>query len=424
MERHERFSKTWLGDIILTAAFVVFAGPLSLKFRKRCWKEWSKLLNSMSIESTKILDSSLKDESDNETQLNNVRYLIVIDNTSPTIDLSGNQLVTIERGSAYNEPGFVVTDAKDTLYWASDWETENPTTIITGYTYNRTFSGTGTSTINTLTNGDFTLTYSITDPYANTATKIRNIKIEDTTPPNITINGTNPIEIELGSTYTDAGATAVDPPDNIAITGENFITTNTVNSSVAGDYTVTYQATDDGGNTSTAIRDVQVRDTTNPTLTLTGADPYYHPIGNPFDSSQLTDYTVSDNQLDPVTVTITDDVNINSEGSYTITYTATDASNNSTQKTRTVIVDGTQPTLTLNGANPYYHTKGQAFDMETMPVNPPYTASDTNGVTVVTSGTVDINTEGTYTITYTATDNAGNQTVKTRTVIIDGSNYW
>ena len=65
MERHERFSKTWLGDIILTAAFVVFAGPLSLKFRKRCWKEWSKLLNSMSIESTKIVDSSLKDESDN-----------------------------------------------------------------------------------------------------------------------------------------------------------------------------------------------------------------------------------------------------------------------------------------------------------------------------------------------------------------------
>ena len=45
-------SKTWMGDLILAAAFVSFAGPLAKKVRNRCWKEWNKLLNSMSLETT------------------------------------------------------------------------------------------------------------------------------------------------------------------------------------------------------------------------------------------------------------------------------------------------------------------------------------------------------------------------------------
>ena len=48
------------------------------------------------------------------------------------------------------------------------------------------------------------------------------------------------------------------------------------------------------------------------------------------------------------------------------------------------------------------------------------TATDSSGVTLtpVITGTVDVNTEGTYTVTYTATDSSEMESVKTRTIIV------
>ena len=45
--------------------------------------------------------------------------------------------------------------------------------------------------------------------------------------------------IELGSTYTDEGATATDLSGDITVTS-----TSTVDTSIVGSYTVTYTATD------------------------------------------------------------------------------------------------------------------------------------------------------------------------------------
>ena len=60
--------------------------------------------------------------------------------------------------------------------------------------------------------------------------------IPDITAPVITITGDNPATVELGTTYTDAGATA----DG----GETVTTTGTVDTSTVGAYTITYSATD------------------------------------------------------------------------------------------------------------------------------------------------------------------------------------
>ena len=38
----------------------------------------------------------------------------------------------------------------------------------------------------------------------------RVVRVRDTKTPTITIKGSNPVTIEAGNTYTDAGATAVD----------------------------------------------------------------------------------------------------------------------------------------------------------------------------------------------------------------------
>ncbi len=74
--------------------------------------------------------------------------------------------------------------------------------------------------------------------------------------------------------------------------------------------------------------------------------------------------------------------------------------------------DTVAPVITLNGANPMELTKGTAY------AEPGATATDdTDGdVTVSITGSVDVNTVGTYTITYKAQDSAGNEATATRTV--------
>ena len=80
----------------------------------------------------------------------------------------------------------------------------------------------------------------------------------DTTAPVITLTGDNPATVELGATYTDAGATA----DG----GETVTSTGTVDTSTVGAYTITYSATDAANNTGTTTRTVNVVDTTLSTL--------------------------------------------------------------------------------------------------------------------------------------------------------------
>ena len=70
----------------------------------------------------------------------------------------------------------------------------------------------------------------------------------DQTPPVITIAGDNPATVELGTSYTDAGATA-----NDAFHGDTPVTSSgSVDTSTVGSYTITYSATDKDGNTASA----------------------------------------------------------------------------------------------------------------------------------------------------------------------------
>ena len=91
-----------------------------------------------------------------------------------------------------------------------------------------------------------------------------NVTEDSSTPPDtvfpvITVLGDNPATVELGSPYTDAGATS-DGGETVSSSGS--VDTNTV-----GTYTITYSATDAAGNTSTATRTVNVVDTTAPVFT-------------------------------------------------------------------------------------------------------------------------------------------------------------
>jgi hypothetical protein len=91
----------------------------------------------------------------------------------------------------------------------------------------------------------------------------------DSETPVITLTGANPFSVNQGSAYVEPGATASDNVDG-DITA-NIVTNNTVNTAVAGIYTVTYNVTDSQGNAAPeATRTVNVLDTEAPVITLNG----------------------------------------------------------------------------------------------------------------------------------------------------------
>ena len=156
----------------------------------------------------------------------------------------------------------------------------------------------------------------------------------DTTPPVITITGGSTVSVVQFSTYTDAGATAVDAVDGTV----SVTTAGSVDTNITGSYTITYTATDAAGNTATATRTVTVTiapDTTPPVITIKGGS-----TASVMQFSTYTDAgaTAVDAVDGTVSVATTGSADTNTTGVYTITYTATDAAGNTATATRTVTV--------------------------------------------------------------------------------------
>jgi len=118
-----------------------------------------------------------------------------------------------------------------------------------------------------------------------------------------------------------------------------------------------------------------------------------------------------------ITINRTGTLDVNSPGTYTLTYATTNALGGYAIGTRTVVVaDRTPPVITLTGANPLYWTIGVPF------VEPGATANDACegnvGSSIAVTGTVNISTVGTNTLTYKASDSTGNIQTTNRTVIV------
>jgi len=251
--------------------------------------------------------------------------------------------------------------------------------------------------------------------------------IADNTPPTYTFIGPDSLAVVIGNTYTDPGLTYDD--NGCFPSAAPSITDNVNPTLVPGFYTYEYEITDNSGNITTAIRYVEVisADVTPPAITLNGAATITIEACTFYDELGATAFDLVDFSV-PVVINSTA-LDLNTVGTYSVTYTATDASSNTTVATRTVIVvDLTAPVLTIiddndlvTPANSYteaginYTYLNEAF------VAPSNSASDPNCNGQVVTVTVDdsnVNDAavGNYTAIFTAEDENGNQTTQNLTV--------
>jgi hypothetical protein len=157
------------------------------------------------------------------------RTVTVVDTTSPEITLLGGSDLTVECGLPYNEPGAVVNDT-----------CENDLDFIV------------TGTVNTSAPGNYTLVYSASDSAGNVAeTVTRIVRVADNALPVITLNGATTVNVECGGTYTEAGATANDNCEGDL--SDAIVISGSVNTNVAGTYTINYDVVDSIGNRAARV---------------------------------------------------------------------------------------------------------------------------------------------------------------------------
>ena len=315
----------------------------------------------------------------NATQLN--RTVTVQDTIPPSITLFGNNPQFIKLNLPYTELGANVSD--------NSGEQINPQI--------------NSSSVNTNQTGTYIVTYDAADTSGNNATQVsRNVTVQDTTAPIITLSGINPQIIELNSKYTELGATV---DDNSTL----IINSSSVNTNQIGNYTVTYDATDTEENKATQVnRTVIVQDTTPPVITLNGNSTITLEFGNTYTEQNAT---TDDNSTVRIGGDIVDTSRI---GNYTVTYDATDTEENkATQVNRTVIVqDTTLPVITLNGNSTITIEFGNTYTELGA-------TTDDNSTVRIDGDIVNTSRIGNYTVTYDATDTAkNNATQVNRTVIV------
>lgn len=321
----------------------------------------------------------------------------IIDTTNPVVTLIGGA-VTVDQDSVYVDQGATVTDNSGEALTAS------------------------CSAINTSTVGVKTVTCSATDSSGNTGSINRSVTVADVLAPVITLNGSD-IDLNLGDTYTELGATALDNVDGtVPVTNSG-----TVNTSIPGTYTITYTASDSVPNTATATRNVNVFDNIGPSITLNGTNPMTVDAGDTYFEPGAT---ATDNINGSVPIIITGSVDTATLGSYTITYSATDSAvtPNTTTITRTVdVVDASSPTVLLNGIGTIYLAIGDTYTEEGATAfdnldgdltNSIVVTSDNAEILLATGESITLSTAGTYSIVYSVTDSESQTTAATRTITV------
>jgi len=208
------------------------------------------------------------------------------------------------------------------------------------WTFGDETSSTEINPIKTYTPGEYIVTLKATNVAGASKTVSYTIVISDLGAPVITLLGDTTINILVGGTFSDPGATATDDVDgdlttNIVVGGD------AVDESTAGTYIITYNVSDAAGNAATQrTRTVIVAaDVVAPVITLTGSAAMNIMVGDAFTDEGATAIDDIDGDITANIVVAGDAVDVNTAGTYTITYNVSDAAGNAaTEVTRMVTV--------------------------------------------------------------------------------------
>ena len=379
---------------------------------------------------------------------------IRFDMTPPVITLLGDSAVSIVEGGTYTDEGATATDTAD-----GDITNRIRTTIV----YNNTTTGDNemVTAVDTNRPGLYTIIYNVADAAGNAATLvIRSVTVTDETAPVLSLVGNPEITIASDTTYTDAGATAMDAVDgdissditaaivynnNTADTNDDE-TVTAVDTARVGVYTITYNVEDAAGNAATAVsRRVTVDDRTAPVIDRNGPFRVSIEQGATYTDAGATARDAVDGDVTAqITATITDSsgtmitaVDTGRLGVYNITYNVADTAGNAAAPRRrrvTVTADVTPPVISLVGASmvsidqdaTYTEAGATATDAVDGDISSDITATivynnntddETDDETV---NAVNTSRVGVYTITYRVADAAGNAaTAVERTVAVE-----
>jgi len=326
------------------------------------------------------------------------RTVTVVDTTVPVITLLGENPVTIEVGDTYTDLGATASDTYDGDI-TSSIVTVNP--------------------VDTDVVGQYTVTYNVSDANSNAAVEVnRTVNVVDTTIPIITLTGDATVTIEVGTTYTDLGATAIDTYDG-DITS-SIVTVNPVDTDVVGQYTVTYNVSDANSNAAVEVnRTVNVVDTTIPIITLSGDATVDIEVGSTYTDEGATASDTYDGDITSSIVTVST-VNTAIVGVYSVSYNVTDANGNEAAEViRTInVLDTTVPVITLTGDATVTIEVGTTYTDAGATAIDNYDGDITSSI--VTVNPVDTAVVGVYTVTYNVTDANGNSAATvTRIVTVE-----
>ena len=243
--------------------------------------------------------------------------------------------------------------------------------------------------------------------------------------PEITLNGKPEVIIKPNEIYEDEGATATLENEDIS---DTIVVDNKLDNTKIGEYEIVYSVTNKRGRKEKKVsRIVKVYDDVKPVLKLKGANPYTVQYGSAYKDPG---YSATDNYDGNITdrVRVNGDVNTKQMGKYTLYYSVSDSSENTATVTRSInVTDTIGPTLTLNGKKDTQIKLGGPYVEEGCKAIDNYDGDISSKVK--TSGSVNVNIAGHYSVTYTATDSFGNSSSTTRNVQvgtqtdIDNANY-
>ena len=275
--------------------------------------------------------------------------------------------------------------------------------------------------------GTTTVTWTVTDRAGNSSSCTQDVTVTDEEDPTINCPSNIVANTDPGQCNAAVTIPLAVPSDNCSIVS----ITNDYNSGGAdasdtypiGTTTVTFTTTDSVGRTSTCSFDVTVVNSQDPVITLNGSNPQTFEACSSYTELGATAIDNCFGDISSSIVIDTSSLDMDTLGSYPVTYTVTNANGGQTQVIRTVdIIDTTPPTLTFVGPNPLTVGDCSTYtELGALAIDPCF--GDISSSIVIDNSAVDTSTIGSYTVTYNVTDASGNSATQiTRTVnVVDVS---